>query len=642
MQLVTPPRQSQGLLLFTLPDKRGWMLTDEGMTICYLTDSKLNRTGSEISIVRLNANGEETAGLSMSASKISAVEMQQTLDTAGIRAGAKVSFDAACATIEGIASELKIEYRLFGPALSCRPIADCDLSQLRMLSPDTKNSANQIDPLTRMPGKALLLRNESLLTLSERLAGNKTIAFLDFNNMGLANVTGLEKEVDAILKNIGDVGKKAFINMKYQMVRLGGDEFAIVIAGSADETGAALGRFRQMVSKLREESFSQKPTELLAAETRAARRALMRGTLSRYKTEINTAELGEQGEQPFEGKQFRDWVVERLRDHSPGFLPSREITGALVLRLATAELALASAAPVAESPRVMTFSIGAVAIGSSPTVEDITRALSLAEKEIHRQKECPNNALLQNSSHVPVASLAEIQEITLRKAELTVIANNANTADRNLSARQEFQQLNTGAILGTSTPGRLLANAELRRALALDPSVGAGVLRYNLIMDAPLGVIIIPAEQKTVAVFSLDVNHFGVLNNQLGYNRADELIAKIAQLIRNDLPGAVLIRKDGGKLIVLTETKCEIETLEILRNNAELAIRECVNDAVIAEYQIRLAQKLFDADEKGTNLLENGIRRARLSTAIVSGRGDLTIKEIVKQFEDSARIISHR
>ena len=189
---------------------------------------------------------------------------------------------------------------------------------------------------------------------------------------------------------------------------------------------------------------------------------------------------------------------------------------------------------------------------------------------------------------------------------------------------------------------RLLANAKLIRALAVDPSVGGRVLRYNLIMEAPLGVFMISTAQKVVAVFSFDVNHFGVLNNRLGYNRSDELIAKIAQLIRNDLPGAVLIRKDGGKLIVLTEAECEIETLKILRNNAELAIRECVNDAVIAEYQIRLAQKLFDTEEKGTNLLENGIRRVRLSIAIVSGRGDLTIKEIVKQFEDSARIINHR
>ena len=54
------------------------------------------------------------------------------------------------------------------------------------------------------------------------------------------------------------------------------------------------------------------------------------------------------------------------------------------------------------------------------------------------------------------------------------------------------------------------------------------------------------------------------MNNFLGYERADEFFGKLVQLVQDVMPGSVLIRKDGGKLVVLRQravTDSEVEAV---------------------------------------------------------------------------------
>jgi GGDEF domain-containing protein len=285
--------------------------------------------------------------------------------------------------------------------------------------------------------------------------------------------------------------------------------------------------------------------------------------------------------------------------------------------------------------RVMSFSMGAVQIGEFPNPEQIERGFDVAEKEIHLQKERYVSKVVDIAAPVAIAPYEALSSVSLRAAEATMLSSITQAEDLAAGLTSEDE------VPPQSRTERFAKNSLKWQAGGFDPSLGDSVVRYNLRRNVPFRALFNPKEAQSVSAFILDVNHFGVLNNQLGYPRADALISRLAKMVQQEFPEALIVRKDGGKLVVITQGGCSEESLQVLRHRAELALKECVNDRVIAEYQMRVALDLWDTGKRGTHLIETGIRRVKLSQSVVSPDDSATLGEVMEQLEGAAQLRRH-
>lgn len=573
---------------------------------------------TQINAARLSDSGDEIAvlGLSFPASTNGAA-LRESLQDAGLRVDGHLSFDEALAALEAIGSKFDAQVTHTIPELGAYafPARDFTHAKVAPISP-----AESRDTLTGLRGKAALYSHEALQELNARVAGSKVFIFIDFNNMGVANKFGLTSQVDEVLRSIKSAAADAFPTVPFELFRVGGDEFVLVVSEEGSSVEDSVQRFRERVQTLRDRAFCEQSGPVEAAESFARVRSRARNLFADYLREI-----GEQ--ETFSLRGFRQWIVEQME---AGFLPDRRSTGRMAVELAIRKLEQEDF----HAPGVMSFSCAAAHVGTQLTPEKSTKALGVCDKLIHAQKEGRLDPF-----RVAIASEAQLDEVAVRAATGRVIEDVQHASRRFIASQERLERLREEAVHGMSNLTRARAEVALRVAAGLDPSVSENVLRYSIVKDMKISDFMVPGSQGWVSALMIDVNHFGVINNQLGYDRGDDLIGKIAHCVRDVLPASLIVRKDGGRLVVFTAYGTGDDKIHSIWTRADLALRESVHSEVAsAEYQIRAAlDSIAGLGRKGKDALT--FKRVRVEEGVLNSLSEMTFEQAIERLETNKLVL---
>lgn len=430
--------------------------------------------------------------------------------------------------------------------------------------------ADRIDKRTNFRTGLALESADAVSELETKIPGGKIFAFLDFDNMSLANLAGFSNQVDAVLGGMSDAAKKSFREGAYEVFRRGGDEFVIILKDEGAESAAALGAFRDEVRRLKEEKIPADDSRLRNVE--------ITGDLKLRAAELVRTYFETARDSAKTTADFRDFILERYKSRD---LVGIEDVGALALKAVEADFLDAAAAGVESKARVMDFTLAAVRVDAPLTVNQIHRAHGTCEKRIFKNK------LADNTGAVDVADIdPEIKERSAERALAREVDSEETDFDTKINFLKNVLKSDIG---GFSRAEAWKAALEVERAASKDPALGS-ILRYPLVDDKPLQFVLDIHEPKEISITTVKLRGFSILNKYFGYERADEILRNVAELFAEECPTAVGVRNMGGMVAFAHSEPLNEPALRRLAENAENYLNITLNsERYDIEYAVRQA-----------------------------------------------------
>ncbi len=407
------------------------------------------------------------------------------------------------------------------------------------------------DTLTGFRAKAALLSEDSLQELNVRLGPKMLVHFLDFDNMGPPNKFGMKAEVNAVLTAMPQLARISFRDIPHEVFRVGGDEFAVLIQDRGEESVQALANFADGIRSVRQRYFLSDDPRYQMARVYSVLRSFGREWLAGYKL------LTEQARQPFSLLAFADYVANRCGDYflysKSGYLRPEQRLAYLAQNIHKIENRALRARVVGDEIKVMGITSATVRSAEPLTVSKLLLSLAMAEMVIHFNKEHPGNIFdraldLDDSRQLNAQHRSfhhKVKYLRLRDADMKQAALAAETEAAYKRVRAE--------IAGDSPAGQLRESFQQLLKLSGSDSSSNRVLRANLIWNLPLNELMdfrVPGPR--LYMVEVDIQGFGALNNQLGYERSDQLFARLVEAVAR--PGDLLLRQNGGGLLIISQT----------------------------------------------------------------------------------------
>jgi len=435
------------------------------------------------------------------------------------------------------------------------------------------------DPLTGLPTRNLLHSPTGRAALAEQIPGPQMLALLDCQHAGAANRFGFGGALDRYFAALpGVVSRITAGRAEYRMLRLGGDEFALIV----EESPAGHQLIRDLIPAIE--------------ETRARYLGHSEGALGRYVVERDMMRMirgdyrkgAETRGEPISLEGFRGWMEQEFLTNPPiealssseleHFLkthgydercanlpadPDRPwiraaIQTGLMQKFMAHVLADRAVRPAAR------FSLALVHLGEQPTWETLHRAEGHAARRIHASKD---EVFVQ-----AVAPLEEIDPAIVVKHD-GVFGRDQYLA-RELRYREAWAQLE-GAP--PESPERAEGLWRIIRDAVMDPSLD-GVLRSNLASDLPVAVALGLSGAPELTAIRLSFPGFGVLNNHLGYARADRCLTELVRAAAEIAPPRAIIRDGGGDLVLFATVPLPPGGAAVLEGACQAIIRHTLEE----------------------------------------------------------------
>jgi len=450
-----------------------------------------------------------------------------------------------------------------------------------------QNPIDVKDRLTQFRGKSAFNSHEAMAKLNETISGEKLLFGFDVRGVGEANRVGLGKEaVDTFFSHLGTIAKESLGSLNHEVIRLGGDEFAIVLQDRGDESIAAVKRFNASAMQLRDKLLVIDDPRVQDAELRLAIRGKMRALFSEnYTLEVTSRE------DYIEKLLLTVPLAHQAELREKAATPDGHIdSGKLTLMIATQGLDIEKETEACDR-RVLDFVGAIVKIGMNPDSEFMSEALATIDKITHNLKERPQSSAdelheLDPQVHIRAATRRSIQAVD-------EVSKEFEASLQDLSKKQSFSGLDG-----------IHAIIKQNNMNATDPEIGYEnkVLRLGLVHDFTIGQILPVSFPCHYDCFEVRLEPFGPLNNQLGSDRADDIYRAMAREIREMYPDAVLIRRNGGNLVVLTPQAEDFRNLQDFEqkiNNVMTSASGNRYQRAVAEHEQRQALRgYFEASDK--------------------------------------------
>ena len=412
-----------------------------------------------------------------------------------------------------------------GTAVAVRPTPSVVAKENELRPEVVKALINTVDGGTGLRTKAALLSSIGVQEINENIPGPKVFFFWDFNNMGAPNHYGLRNEVTMVIKKISSIAATVFKNCRYELFRLGGDEFGGVI--EADKA-SLIQEFAWQVQTAVQQYFAMLGDHPWSREQidKARRYVAVRE---------ESKKIFQEYQQQFPDQNSLEHYINWLRQS--GLEPPADSHLHLARQAGMLELAWARQR-ASSGADFMTFSPVEINVGEALSVDNLQRALALADKEVHVQKyrvdQGPEKLSLaaetkRRENDVYEQSMQQARELELGRLEKELV-NCRNNPWRQSQIMMEKEAL-------------------LRR----DPVLG-GVYRLDYIRHESLQSVLKVRGDNNLSAMVLDLEQFGSINNHFGYSKGDEVMRDLITALNPILKAlnkTFVLRAGGGKIILV-------------------------------------------------------------------------------------------
>jgi GGDEF domain-containing protein len=537
----------------------------------------LQSQGASLQVTLQDQNGIERAILTAHSNPPSEI-LAQAKEIGGQR---------GFALIEAYLKSQNIQFEIFFPELHTQTtpsFSDPDrLLHLALPKLPLESSIERKDPLTNLYTGAVLNTSSGVQLLEKLVPGEKLLVFFDFNNMGAANRYGQQERVDQTLRSLKEAANQVFgaADIKHTLVRLGGDEFALVIENSQNSS-KALKAFSNKLSEQSRGLFSPRnktrtnprgsryyePDPADAKLIQAEEYAFLRNTVRALRTQFTRDYAG----RPFSRSEYAAWLgteLQRLKVPRDANMDCGESALRLAQRYAAEGQGRSPIMSISFSPGVI--------IPAQAQPEIWRAALRTAQHLVHAVKESNRTNFSTPRSIDWGLVEREAEKESLERAEITESEYNLRVT-RLSDNPLKSQSLNA------------LEAVRLNKSSALDPAIDDDTLRYDLIRSKGVGSVLGLTSDTKLNLLKIDVCHFGAINNQLGYARADQLMAFISGKVRDFFPPGLVIRLNGGSVAYVSRAEIPLEQVQELKQGLIPNLRLLVlTEKVEVEIEERLA-----------------------------------------------------
>ncbi len=416
------------------------------------------------------------------------------------------------------------------------------------------------DTLTKFHTKGILLSEEGTAKISKEIPGKKLLCIFDFNHMGLPNKFGLRRRLNDFLSIFPEIQKKVFDDFPQEIVRFGGDEFCIIIPDEA----AAISKLKLFFTELEKQrkKFLPEADEKVKLVMQFAKiRSLMRKLRSDFLI------ICKQKKKDFDLEGFVAFLKAKLEHEK---LTEEVISQKFRLeqRIGFMQKQLALGHAKNEKESVVVPSGIIFEIDEKLTPRDILNAFFQSDEIISQRQ----RAGVRDIDFTP---------ITLKKESL------AREALFELQNWQEYESeyLSLKKQLETASPQEKEELQQKIRFLQWSDPVVQGVFRLNLCAGAKIREIFPIKKPTEYQALIFRLSGFGAINNNLGYEMADQIFRSMTEIAQEYFPKAVFMRSNGGKLTVFLPVKDFSESVfETVCTRINTIIKTNLSDVrVIAE-----------------------------------------------------------
>jgi diguanylate cyclase (GGDEF)-like protein len=403
------------------------------------------------------------------------------------------------------------------------------------------------DELTGLPTRSILSQERELRQELQRFKAPVDLLFCDVRGVGLVNTFGFREEADLFLARIAE-GVKSCFHPDAFAIRYGGDEFLFILPSqSADEFALRIRKFEVGLRALRNEILPVESKEVRELELMHAIRAGARELWGNF-IATREGELYRDGSSVTLLEDFRRFLKDRLGQRGEG----TDDIGELSVRLARAQSPAVSEEIERGGSSLLgiRWGLARLLVGPKPThVRKVADALATMVSGA----KCEGN--LNLAPH-----LVEL-----------LIAESDKAQPSTSSPVSRFGPVRSAAGRDMFSDAREFAAAlQERRDLATDPAVEQGVLRLEQVRSFPLELF--SAQSGPWFGTRIDLAWFGLLNNHLGPEFGDQLLALCARKLRALDPTAILVRISGGELLCLRTSPIPPGELEEVLTTVQLPL----------------------------------------------------------------------
>lgn len=441
------------------------------------------------------------------------------------------------------------------------------------------------------PKKDILLTLQGTALIEQLVQGPKSFNFMDLGHMSVPNRFRLEHLVDIFVEDIARLAKKHVVPQHGLLVRLGGDEFAFITRNTPEAKRA----MQAYAAELRETAAALFDPEKVDDDVLAAlneRRATkgedpldideLRSRLDRARhfAAVRQAMRGpiraEYEAQRLDKEPYDDYIRRRARE--AGLNVDNDInSNQIFIDYATGWLEQHPR----PDPDLCAPDFASIDAPGDGTISPQTygQLTNTCDVMIHEQK----------NGH----------EVTVPETLVGLTANQHHEIEAFGAKQDKFLEHRYTQQHGATLSERTRATVALDAMRNSDATTGA-IVRESLVTH--------PVEEGQIwHMYHFDVAHFGVINNQAGYQLADAALLTFSTIIRGMYPDIRLVRGRGGAMHAISDRELPTGQLDSLVQAISLGIGETLKDPT---HEDRLAQYRKILDEAfERNTLEILLRR---------------------------------
>lgn len=453
------------------------------------------------------------------------------------------------------------------------------LASLRM-SMQTGETLVGWDTHCDCPKKGLLLSREGVANIERIVPGPRRYFFMDIGHMSVPNRFRLEKLVDMFVEQIAELARTHVVPAHGMFVRLGGDEFAFIVHDTP-AANAAMERFSQGLAEASAKLFDPDrldPTVLEVLNRARTAKGEQAITLPELRQVLRDARHFAAVRQQMRGPVRGEYNVYLARCKQSKMKPSMSYAQFVRTRLAKRKIDVHAmsdedaivryaedqiARTGKEDPQLCLPDIVSLALPDALQPADFSAAMNTCDKNVHRRKVgkpplSPDVRVPETENQEKERERFQAQQDTFRDLHARLRTLEADGKKSSKEWKKVKKQIND-LLYKDATTG-----AVVRERLDGENEDGEKVYTVH--------------EGQTWHVLHCDVSQFGVINNQGGYELADEALGIFAEGIMALEPTAILVRGRGGAVHILSEQAIPARRVEHLAKAFSLSIIEMLKD----------------------------------------------------------------